>query len=207
MWDLQQFDKASIAERHRMCQELLAGFDAEAVAHLDPAALSNYKTLQDFYTQYSSTVAGIAASAEVPGPSPSHPTPKPTVPAAAEKIISRRQKQRAKKKAARERTLVAIATRLGITKDAPITAGDVPVGAVAAAPGRSRSASTERNITPPPASPGPTATYSEVLQRPSSAMSCASAISQTPTEDPESDSEEGFTTVDSRSKRRRRDSP
>ncbi|KAF2901208.1 hypothetical protein ILUMI_04975 [Ignelater luminosus] len=204
MWDLQQFDKANIAERHRMCQELLAGFDAEAVANLDPAALSNYKTLQDFYTKYSSTVA---ASEEATASSTSQPTPKATVPAAAEKIISRRQKQRAKKKAARERTLVAIATRLGITKDAPITAGDVPVGAAAAAPGQSRSASTERNITPPPASPSPSATYSEVLQRPSSAMSCASAVSQTPTEDPDSDSEEGYTTVDGRNKRRRRDSP
>ncbi|KAF2902668.1 hypothetical protein ILUMI_03521 [Ignelater luminosus] len=204
MWDQQQFDKASVAERHRMCQELLASFDAKAVALLDPAALSNYKTLQAFYSQHSSTAADNAASEEVSGPSTSYPTSNSTVSAATENKSSRRQKQRAKKKAAKERAIVAIANapRLADTTAAPNIADVVSVGVDAAAPGQTRSASAERDVVPPPASPGPTsytvATYSEILQRPSSAMSCASATSQPPTEDPESDSEGGFTTVDGR---------
>ncbi|KAF2905380.1 hypothetical protein ILUMI_00798 [Ignelater luminosus] len=97
--------------------------------------------------------------------------------------------------------LFAIAARLGITKnaltDAPITADAAPVGVDAAAPGPSHSAPTAGNTTPPPASPSPTPTYSEVLQRPGSAMSCASDASQPAileSCDTDGEDEDGFTT-------------
>ncbi|KAF2901346.1 hypothetical protein ILUMI_04838, partial [Ignelater luminosus] len=65
----------------------------------------------------------------------------------------------------------------------------------AATPGPSRSAPTVCSATPPPASPTPS--YSEVLQRPGSAMSCASAASQPHTEVfADTDCEDGFTNVD-----------
>ncbi|KAF2902743.1 hypothetical protein ILUMI_03451 [Ignelater luminosus] len=123
-----------------------------------------------------------------------------------QKKMSKRQRQRAKKKTARERAFFATASRPATTKDAPTTAGAAPEGADAAAPGQSRRTSTDRVPTPiptPPASPAPS--YAEVLQRPSSAMSCASAASEHSSTD--YDTDDGFQTVDGRAKRRRRASP
>ncbi|KAF2886871.1 hypothetical protein ILUMI_19302 [Ignelater luminosus] len=149
-------------------------------------------------------VNAVTTSARV-APEDQHHSPAPQDTAANPKKLNRRQKKRAKKKATRERAVVANASvpSLAGAVAAPSTCDVALADADAAAPDQSRRASTDRDPTPP-ASPAPS--YAEVLQRPSSGMSCASVASEHSISD-DSDSDDGFQTVDRRTKRRRRASP
>ncbi|KAF2887907.1 hypothetical protein ILUMI_18265 [Ignelater luminosus] len=114
--------------------------------------------------------------------------------AAEEKKPTKRQRQREKKRAASERTAVANANAPSHASAsfAPTISDEVSAGIDAAAPGPLRSASTVDSATPPPASPTPS--YSEVLQRPGSAMSYASDASHPRIEESaDTDCEDGFT--------------
>ncbi|KAF2898661.1 hypothetical protein ILUMI_07516, partial [Ignelater luminosus] len=154
----------------------------------------------------SSNVNPVTSSAKAAPEEDQHHSPAPQDTAANPKKLNRRQRKQAKKKATRERAVVAdasVPSPAGAVA-APSTCDVASADADMATPWQSRHVSTDRDPIPP-ASPAPS--YTEVLQRPSSAMSCASVASEHSISDKDSDSDDGFQTVDGRTKRRRRASP
>ncbi|KAF2901812.1 hypothetical protein ILUMI_04376 [Ignelater luminosus] len=128
----------------------------------------------------------------------STPTTSTTATTAEAKKPSKKQRRRARQKTAEERASV-------VNASVPLPSSRCCCTFYLRRRLGWRRASTERETTPP-ASPAPS--YSEVLQRPGSAMSCTSVVSYSRTdEEDDADSDNGFTTVDGRTKRRRRDSP
>ncbi|KAF2903648.1 hypothetical protein ILUMI_02535 [Ignelater luminosus] len=124
----------------------------------------------------------------------STPTTSTTATTAEAKKPSKKQRRRARQKTAEERASVVNASVTPPPADAAAhPTSDVASGGTdAAAPGQSCRASIERETTPP-ASPAPS--YSEVLQRPGSAMSCTSVVSHPRTDEDDADSDNGFTTI------------